>query len=138
MLGAALWAVALAGCGGDAGSSTGISTTTVVTPAPQRLNASERRLIADSEGAIEVYCRRSTLALVKPRRRPTSAQQERAFESVDKLIALAQEKPAALVRREVDVRLLLSDLAEDLEGSNCDPAIISRIDQGLAGIPPIG
>jgi hypothetical protein len=137
-LATALCVLGLAGCGGDAGPSTVASTTTISPRAVHRLTASERRLIADSEMAIEVYCRRSTLGLVKPRKRPSADQRARALDSVDALVALAHEKPAGRVRRAVDVRLLLSDLAEDLEGSNCDPAIISRIDQGLAGIPPTG
>ena len=31
--------------------------------------------------------------------------------------------------------LFLGDLAEDLEGSNCDPRLVARIDQGLAALP---
>jgi hypothetical protein len=33
------------------------------------------------------------------------------------------------------MRLFLGDFAEDLQGSNCDPRLVQRIDQALATLP---
>lgn len=103
-----------------------------------RLTADERRLVADSEAAIQLYCRKRALALTDPDKRPTVGQQARALEAVDALVKLADEKPAASLRPGVDVRLFLGDLAENLEGSNCDPAIVARIDEGISTLAPEG
>ncbi len=95
-------------------------------------------LIDGSERAIDLYCRRQALRLVEPRKQPTVGQHARAFEAVDALVELARDKPRARVRRGEDVELFVSDLAENLDGSNCDPAVVSRLNQGLAGAEPAG
>jgi hypothetical protein len=34
----------------------------------------------------------------------------------------------------VEVRLFVGDLAENLEGANCDPTIVEHLDAGLSSI----
>lgn len=130
--GLALATIALASCGDGEEAAP----TTEVTADARRLTATDRDLVGDSEKAIVAYCRRAALGLTDPGKRPTVDQQARALEAVDALIELAGEKPAARLRPGVDVRLFIGDLAENLQGSNCDPNIIARLDQGLATLPP--
>jgi hypothetical protein len=129
-------AMALAACGADAGEEAPPPTTTAPASQDRHLTAGERRFLGESEARIVSYCQRVALGLTEPEKKPTVGQQARALEAVDGLVALAREKPSARVSPGVDVGLFLGDLAENLEGSNCDPAIIARIDQGLASLPP--
>jgi hypothetical protein len=124
--------VALAACGGNGEDAA----TTTSPEAPGALTHAERDLVRDSESAIVEYCRRRALALTDPAKRPTAAQQADAIEAVDALISLAERKPQAQVRPRVEVRLFVGDLTENLEGSNCDPLILGRLQQGLASLPP--
>jgi len=123
-------AIAIAGCGEEESEPAG--------DAPpddadvRRLTSAERDLVLESEAAILGYCSSRAQALTDPSKRPTVAQQTRALEGVDALVELAAAKPSAELRSGSDVRLFVSDLAENLEGSNCDPAIIARLDAGLA------
>jgi hypothetical protein len=131
--GLALAAITLAACGdGEEPTSTAEATTTA---RPGPLTTEERNLVEDSEQAIVAYCRRSALALTRPRKRPTVNQQSRALEAVDALLELASEKPDARLSAGADVRLFVGDLTENLEGANCDPGVIARLDQGLAALP---
>lgn len=131
-VGLALAAITLAACG-DGEEPTSPAEITTTRPGP--LTAEQRKLVESSEQAIVAYCRRSALALTRPRKRPTVNQQSRALEAVDALLELAREKPDARLGAGVDVRLFVSDLTENLEGSNCDPGVIARLDQGLAALP---
>jgi hypothetical protein len=130
--GLALATIALAGCGDGEESA---PPTEVPATDARRLTPAERDLVEDSEEAIVAYCRRAALALTRPGKRPTVDQQARALEAVDELIALAAEKPAARTEPGGDVRLFVGDLAENLQGSNCDPIIVARLDAGLATLP---
>jgi hypothetical protein len=130
----ALCAVTAGACGDD--GTTGEESPPKSAGSASRLTLDERRLVSDSEAAIQLYCRKRALALTDPDKRPTVGQQARALEAVDALVALADEKPAARLRRGVDVRLFLGDLAENLEGSNCDPAIVARLDEGISTLAP--
>jgi hypothetical protein len=130
--GLALAAIALMGCGGGDESEQPADGTTTD---GRRLTAEERGLLESSEKAIVAYCRRAALGLASPGKRPTVDQQARALESVDELIALAAEKPAARTAPGEDIRLFVGDLAENLQGSNCDPVIVARLDAGLAALP---
>lgn len=121
---------ALAGCGGgDA------PTTPTATPTPAPLTADERQRLRDYEGRIEAHCVQVAQSLVDPDAAPTAREQAEAFEAADDLVALAASKPRATVDVGQDVRLLVSDIAENLEGSNCDPRLIGRLEQGLRRIP---
>jgi hypothetical protein len=99
-----------------------------------RLTRGERSLLTKSEARIAEYCRKYALTL-SGRKPPSAKQQEGAFEAADRLIALAQAKPEAEIQTGVDVRLKLGDIAENLQGANCDPSLVERIDQGLAEAP---
>ena len=50
-------------------------------------------------------------------------------------LALAARKPTAPVGPGQDLRLFVGDVAENLEGSNCDPRLIGRLEEGLGSIP---
>ena len=130
----ALSAVAACGCGD--GGTAGEERTAQPAGSAARLTADDRRLVAESDTAIQIYCRKRALALTDPEKRPTVGQQARALEAVDALVALAREKPAARLRPGIDVRLFVGDLTENLEGSNCDPQIVARLHEGLSSLPP--
>jgi len=119
-----------AGCG-DSGEE---ATTTAATGATH-LTAAERERLRADEAAIARYCSARALALTDPGERPTVAQQARALEAVDAIVALAVESPEVKVKPRVDARLHLGDLIENLEGSNCDPLILGRLEQGLGAVP---
>ena len=132
VIGALLGSTALAGCGDDEDAA---GTTTTSAGASAELTSAERDLVSDSEAAIVDYCRRRALGLTDADKRPTAGQQARALEAVDAMVGLAGDKPKAEVRRGVEVSLFLGDLTENLEGSNCDPLIVGRLQQGLASLP---
>jgi hypothetical protein len=129
----AVGAVAVGACGGgDEENGTAEPPTTA---AGEPLTAAERKLVGDWEETIIAYCNRAAVAVTGTAEPPTAKQRQRAFDAVDDLVALAEEKPGARVARGVDVELFLADLAENLQGANCDPAVIGRIDAGLASLP---
>ncbi len=88
-----------------------------------------------SERVVQRYCGKLALALTGQRKPPSVAEQGRALAATDRLIELARNKPAASLEGGADMRLFLGDLAEDLEGSNCDQRLVQRIDQALATLP---
>ena len=85
---------------------------------------------------IQADCVRVTQSLVDPKAAPSARQERRAFAAADALVALAAEKPGAPLGAGQDTRLFVSDVLENLQGSNCDPRIVARLEQGLAAIPP--
>jgi len=153
LLGLAL-SLGAAGCGGDESAGQPAPATEpagqlapATAPAEQpspvakpaeaaRLTGEERRLVSVYDRRIQAHCVRVTRALVEPRAAPTRAQEERAFAAADALLALAAEKPNAPLGAGQDLRLLVSDVTENIEGSNCDPRMIARLEQGLASLPP--
>jgi hypothetical protein len=130
---AASLALLAAGCGDDADEPTAVTAPSAAESA--RLSASERDLVEESEDAIVDYCAQRALGLTDPGEAPTAGQQARALDAVDDLIALAAEKPEARYRPSADVRVFAGDLTENLEGSNCDPLIVGRLQEGLASLP---
>jgi hypothetical protein len=128
---AAVLALVAAGCGGSDDDAT-----TTPVPGPAKLSGAERAALERDEAAIVRYCSARALSLTDPSERPTVAQQARALKAVDAIVALAVETPEANVRPKVDARLYLGDLVENLEGSNCDPLIVGRLEQGLGAVPP--
>ena len=130
-----VWAAAtlsgvLLGCGGAADNDASTRTAT-----PSALTNAERRLIATYEGRIQKHCVRVARSLADPRAAPSPDQQRRALETADALGALAARKPTAQIDVGQDLRLFLSDVIENLEGSNCDPRIRARLEQALRSIP---
>jgi hypothetical protein len=122
--------IAIASCGD--GGPPGTAGTAPASAEARRLTAEERQLAFQSRGTVERYCAELALSLSGRRKPPSGQDQARVFTATDRLIELAREKPAARVEPGVDTELFLGDLAEDLEGSNCDPRLVERIDQGLA------
>ena len=128
-LAVAICALGLGACGGSDDGSRG---STHGAAESQQLTAMERGLLHRADRSIELYCRRRTLALAEPGKPVSAELHARAFRAVDNLIELAARKPAARLGHRVDVKLFVGDLTENLEGSNCDPALVARLQQGLA------
>ena len=91
--------------------------------------------MARSELAVQRYCGKLALSLTGQGKPPSAEEQSRAFVATDRLVELASEKPVAPLDTGVEMGLFLGDLAEDLEGSNCDSRLVERIDQALATLP---
>jgi hypothetical protein len=125
--------VAIGSCGNDDSAQT--VSTTPTGAAARRLTGAEQALVTRSERAVQRYCGKLALSLTGQRKPPSSSEQVRAFVATDRLIELAHRKPAATGETGVEMGLFLGDLAEDLEGSNCDPRLVERIDQALATLP---
>jgi hypothetical protein len=102
---------------------------------PERLGPAERREVNALEAEIAAHCIAVARSLVDPRTRPSRAEERRAFSAADRLLELARRKPRAPLGAGQDLRLFVSDVAENLEGSNCDPRMIARLERGLRGIP---
>ena len=120
--------LAATGCGGSDGEPER-------PPPPPRLSAAELRLVKTYEGRIQTHCVRVARSLVNPRAAPSPSEERRAFEAADALAALAARKPTAPVDVGQDLRLYLSDVVENLQGSNCDPRMLARLERALAAIP---
>jgi hypothetical protein len=99
------------------------------------LTGEERRSVATYEGLIQEHCGRVARSLADPSAAPSPGQQRRALEAADALGALAARKPTAEIDAGQDLRLFLSDVIENLEGSNCDPRMRARLEQALRAIP---
>jgi hypothetical protein len=129
----ALALVAFTSCG-DGGSPDAAGTTTTGAAA-KRLTAAEQALVTRSQRTVQHYCGKLALSLTGQGKPPSAEEQSRAFVATDRLIELASEKPVAPLDTGLEMGLFLGDLAEDLEGSNCDSRLVERIDQGLATLP---
>lgn len=125
--------MAIASCGD--GGSPGTAGTTPAGTAAKRLTADEQALVTRSDRTVKLYCGHLALSLTGQSKPPSAEEQGRAFAATDRLIELAREKPVAALETGVDMGLFLGDLAEDLEGSNCDSRLVERIDQALATLP---
>ena len=53
----------------------------------------------------------------------------------DRIIELAQQKPDAPYDRLSNMRDLVGNIAEDLEGTNCSEVLIRRLNEGLGTVP---
>ena len=128
---AVICAIVLGGCGDGDSDAPGPGT---IQPKPGRLSAKEARLIAGVERKVKDYCAR-VAALVAAGSAPSAAQYAQATRAIDTLAELAREKPLAADPGGQTPRHALGDIAEDLEGSNCDSRLVRRIDEALAVIP---
>jgi hypothetical protein len=127
----ALAGTGLAGCGDGGGSEGNLSTTT----AEATLSPAEQRTAQAAERTIASYCQKLGAAAAGQRAAPTAGERAEAFDRVDRLLELAASKPLAEIEAGVDMRLFISDLAENLEGSNCDTGLVEALDAGLAELP---
>ena len=130
---ATLAALLVPGCGGEGEETQPVPTATGPTEA-RRLKPDELDLVFRAEGVIAEYCRgfAASATGAKP---PSARKETRAFRSIDRLLDLARKRPDEVVETGVDLGLYLSDLAENLEGSNCDPRLVGRLGQGRATLP---
>ncbi len=129
------------GCGEDEPPPPPPQPSTVQAPAepigePAALTREERDLLTTYDRRINAHCVRVARSLVDPEAAPSPGQERRAFAAADALIDLAAAKPDAPLGAGQDTRLFLADVLENLDGSNCDPAIVAHLEQGLAAIPP--
>lgn len=120
-------ALTFAGCGDDQRA---------VAPAPQPpLTEAERANVRQLEMRLQRHCVQVSKSLVDPSAAPEPEQERAAFAAADELVALAARSPRAPLDAGQDLRLFLSDVVENFEGSNCDPRIVARLEQGLGRIP---
>jgi hypothetical protein len=125
-------AAGLAACGDDdGGESAG-----TVRDGEATLSRPEIRTIRAAQAEVAGYCARQARALAGQAPAPSPRDLEAVTEALDELGALAEEKPEAETPDGASVRLALGDIAENLEGTNCDPRLVERIDTILAGLPP--
>lgn len=144
MLSAALLcALAVAGCGGSESPAPGggeeRTDTLTAQTAPDSIEArtlsrSEVRVIFGARDEVSAYCRRVARALARGRE-PSKGEFERVIAAVDELAELAARKPEAQTADGSTPRLALGDIAENLEGTNCDQRVVARIDEALAALP---
>jgi hypothetical protein len=125
--------MAIASCGN--GESPQTAGTTPTGAAARRLTSAEQTLVVRSDRTVQRYCGKLALSVTGRARPPSAEEASRAFAATDRLIELARAKPAASIENGVEMELFLGDLAEDLEGSNCDSRLVERIDQALATLP---
>jgi hypothetical protein len=115
--------VATAACGGDGDGE------------PEALSATERAQVVRTQRAIGTYCREVGHFLSRRRGPPTEEELGTASAEVDRLVAIARDKPEARYNRSSSIRQVVGDLAEDLEASNCSRALQARFEQALRSGP---
>lgn len=102
---------------------------------PARLTPAEVRTVRSAQEAVRVYCAAKLRALATGATVPPEPL-SRARSAVGRLGDLAEAKPEAEVGDGASVRLALGDIAEDLEGTNCDQDLVELIEARLAALPP--
>lgn len=102
---------------------------------PQRLSAAEQSIVTGAQAGIRSYCRKIGLYLTRGQPLPTPLETQQVNGQVDRLIALAREKPEAEFRNRGTLRSLLGDMIEDLDGANCSDALQRRLAEGRAALP---
>lgn len=133
----ALLALAALGCGGSDGDDETGSAPGETSAGPAQVadvSPAGVKTIQRARDEVAAYCRRVAAALGKGTA-PTPAAFTRVNEALDKLVNLAAEQPEAATADGTTPRLALGDLAENLEGTNCDERLVARIDQALATLP---
>ena len=106
------------------------------TPAAARsATEDERRALRRAEARIQRHCVAVSRSVVDPEAAPSPAERERADAAADRLVAVVRANPRADLGAGQDLRLFLADVIENLEGSNCDPRMIERLERGLATVP---
>ena len=121
-----------AGCGEDEPAPAPV--TVASTPAPT-VAAADRDRLRSLEARIQRHCVAVSRSLVDPADAPTPEQATRAFAAADDLIAMVRADPRSDLGAGQDLRLYLSDVIENLQGSNCDPRMLDRLRQGRGTIP---
>jgi hypothetical protein len=101
-------------------------------PRAKSLTASELTTVQSSRDAIRAYCRRVGLSIARGEVTQLATLLDQALAAADRLGELARAKPAAHVDPQSTTYDVLADTAEDLDGTNCSPAIVQRLERGLA------
>jgi hypothetical protein len=118
-------ALALGSCGDDGGG--GGTTATE----PGRLSAAESETIVAAREAVGRYCARIA---ERPGVQPSALEFDHVVGALEELAALAGRRPEEVDPSGATARLALGDIAENLEGSNCDSRLVERIDEQLAAL----
>ena len=113
------------GCGDDA------STTTPTRPSEVQLSSAERARAERSVAEIRTYCRRVSRYAAGESAPPSPSFMQRAVDAARRLASLARGKPDATYRGSQRARDLASDLAEDLEGTNCSARLVAELARGV-------
>jgi hypothetical protein len=138
-----LCGLALAACGGSeqepetAGQETAGTAAGPLAPdpaGPRPLSPAGIRVMQRAREEVSAYCGRVARALAEGEG-PTAADFERVTAALDRLGTLAAQQPGAEAEHGTTPRLALGDIAENLEGTNCDPRLVARIDEALAELP---
>jgi hypothetical protein len=102
----------------------------------ERLSPQEQASVASAQATVRDHCRIAARYAAGRRGPPTRRELARAQRAIDVLAALAMEKPRAPAAGGTAPRDVLVNVAEDLEGSNCSPPLLARVEQALAALPP--
>ena len=124
--------LAAAGCGDSDEREGTTAARTVTEPAP--LSAAEVAILDRTRAEVDSYCVHVG-DRVSEGREPEAARFDRVVNEVERLESLADYKPLAPAPDGSTPRFALGDIAEDLEGSNCDSRLARRIDEALAALP---
>jgi len=132
-------AIVTAGCGDSDSPSAEEGTATVsaqatVPASRQELSPAGLRVIETARNEVSAYCR-SVAEGLGGGEGPRPSDLDRVTAALDRLAALATEQPGAETVDGTTPRLALGDIAENLEGTNCDPRLVTRIDEALAALP---
>lgn len=117
-----------AGCGG--GDDGAPADNTAPAAADPQLKKSELASLQRAEQVIVRYCAAWSGLTQGGGPRPGQAEQARG--AVDQIVDLVELKPRAPIGETSDVRLRAGDIAEGIEGANCDPALEARLESGIA------
>jgi hypothetical protein len=120
---------ALSACGGDEGEHAGTF------EEPAVLSPVEVRTVRSAREAVLAYCA-AKLKASTDRTAVDPRSHTRALSALEQLGSLAEAKPEAEVGDGASVRLALGDIAENLEGTNCDQDLVELIEGRLAALPP--
>jgi hypothetical protein len=120
----------LAACGGeeDGGGAT------TIRGEPDAMSAGQVEVLRRAQRGVRSYCRARVETLAAGDAAP-AARFERAVAGLRELGDLAAAEPQAEAPDGSTARLALGDIAEDLEGTNCDQRLVALIDARLAVLP---
>lgn len=89
----------------------------------------------DARLAVQDYCRRVGLYVRGKGSSPTAADLQRPIDALDRVVALARDRPTATDSRGERASEVLGDIAEDLEALDCSPDLEQRIERALDTLP---
>jgi hypothetical protein len=142
---AILCALAAAGvpasCGGEGSSSSTAGPTAATQPAPTgpppSLSAADVAVIAKAKEAVSTYCSKVGAAIGGQGAGPSEGDYLDVTAALDDLAGLAARKPDAETNTpdRITAEVALGDIAENLEGTDCDPRLVEKINEALAQLP---